>query len=207
MKGLAAAAVLVVLVGPGPSAARLLDGMVARVDGRVVTWSQVLQEIVVRRVLGGAEEGADPRAVRDALVRRCLFAAEADRLRLEVEGARTEEDVRALLDRVERQAGWAPLAAVGLDRSGLERRAREILAMERFLDLRREMTFVPESRVRAYYRQHPDRFAGRTLAEARDEVRARLVEQELQEELDEWVDLQVRRGRVAVLELPGTQTP
>ncbi len=202
-----ALALVLLLLAPAPSArALLLDALVARVDGKAVTWSQVVRETRVRRLEGRPESERLPRVVRDALVRRKLLVAEALRLRMSAEPGEVDERLAALRRRV--GSGFeARMKALGLTPEDLRARERDILLMEKYLRFRREITFVPTSAVTAFYRKNRDRLAAWTLAEVRAELRRYLTEKKYQRELEEWYERQVREGRVDLLPLPEESAP
>ncbi len=208
MKRVVAAVVMMMTCGVLAAGARetVLDALVARVDGRAVTWSQVLREAEIRRLEGRSEAERLPRVVLDALVRRELLVAEAERLRLKVEAAEVERALRELEEaccmRLQRLA-----EQVGVTQEDLRRRQHRILMAEKYLRLRREMTFVPMSEVRAFYWRHRDRFGNQGFAEVRGALRAYLVERRYQKELNAWFESQKAQGRVELLTLPGTNAP
>ncbi|MBE0618735.1 MAG: hypothetical protein IH608_12560 [Proteobacteria bacterium] len=194
-----AAAMFLALVLSGRGVgAQVLDSIVARVDERVVTWSEVLQEREIRRVEGEPESLRDPETVLAGLLRRYLLRAEAEKLRLPEQPGAPDQDVEAL-----GEDAWADLARIGLDRADLEERARERRLVDQYLALRREMTFVPESEIRTFYGQQTDVFGQKSLAEVRDEVRAYLADQAFRRELEQWIERQMSEGRVSINPLPG----
>ncbi|MHB8764140.1 MAG: hypothetical protein ACYDA8_07380 [Deferrisomatales bacterium] len=197
--GLALAALLS-WAGPAAGQRTLLDALVGRVDDGVVTWSQVLQEGRVRALTEDGEVEPRAEAVRISLVRERLMAAEAAKLRLPVTEAEVARSVAELL-------GDSPdlgkrLAAAGLEEGEVADRARRRLLVRRFVELRRDMTFVPEAEVRTVYRRNPEVWGGRELHDVRDELRAYLTERKLREELSRWFDRQVAEGRVQLIDLP-----
>lgn len=185
----------------GTARGAILDSLVARIDQEVITWSQVLQEVEIRRLTGESESLTGPPLVRRALVKRRLLIVEAEKLRIEVSDAEVGEAMTSLSAASEKQEFWERVAAIGIGRRELEVRARELILERRYLDLRREMTFVPESEIRSFYAEHQEALGGRPLAEVRDEVRAYLAQREYQEELDAWIDRQVQEGRVMLFPL------
>ena len=186
------------------AAAQVLDALVARIDDGVITWSLVVQERELRRVGGAPEVELGDAAVLDALVRRRLLVAEAKKLRLEVGVDEAREDVEYLVRAAGGERFWARVAKLGLDRRQLEERAARQILVRRYLDLRREMTFVPESEVRAVFRDQGAAARQRVLAEVRDEIRAQLAETKYREELARWIKRQVAEGRVELMPLPAT---
>ena len=186
-----------------PCRAEVLDSIVARVDQSALTWSEVLQETELQRLAGEADRGADAKSVVDALVRRRLLVEEARRMRLEVSASETAAAVQALAA----SAGgekvlWQRLGQLGLTEAAVFRRAEEILLMRRYVSLREEMAYVPESEVRSYYRQQADALVGRPLDELHDEIRALLAQRKHRQELDQWLERQMAEGRVRWEELP-----
>ena len=184
----------------GGVSAQVLDAIVARVDQSIVTWSEVLQEQEILRVEGASETALDPAAVVDTLIRRRLLVAEAEKLRIDAEEEAIDEEVRKLEGRNE-GAVSSTFQRLGLERRTLERRARDLALVRQYLDLRREMTFVPESTIRKQYVARSG--GGGSLAEARDQLRDVLAAEAFQEELNQWVDRQVAEGRVVRNPVPG----
>lgn len=184
-----------------------LDALLARIEQDVVTWSQAYQEAGLRALAeAGRGEPPDPWGVVDTLVRRSLLVAEAEKLRLEV----SPDEVEAAVERLAADGGpefWARVRALGLDRADLEERARRLALVHRYLELRREMTFVPESQVRSFYTSQLDVLGSRPLSAVRDEVRAYLAEKKFQKELGEWIERQVAEGKVELLEIPPARQP
>lgn len=196
---LALAAALLLAAASAP--AQLLDGVVARVDRSVITWSQVVQEAVFRRL--GAADVADSRAVAESLVRRSLLVAEARKMKIEADPAQVAAEERAV---VEAGGGagpfWDRARRFGVTEADLERRSAEVVLVRRYEDLRRDMTYVPEAEVRSFYSGQADVLGARPLAEVRDEVRAFLAQRKHQQQLDEWITRQVAEGRARLIEPP-----
>ncbi|MDF1552595.1 MAG: hypothetical protein P1P84_06005 [Deferrisomatales bacterium] len=180
----------------------MLDALVARVDTEVVTWSRMVQERELRRMGGAPAPELTPEVVRETLVRRHLLVVEARKLRLEVSAAETLEDVELLARAAGGAAFWERAARLGLDRAQLEERSAQQLLVRRYQELRREMTFVPESEVRAFFLANANPQPQGSLAEMRDVIRTQLAERKYQEELERWIRRQVAEGRVEWLPLP-----
>jgi hypothetical protein len=185
----------------GAAGSSVLDAIAARVDTAVITWSQVLQERELLRREGATEEALAPAAVRDALVRRELLLAEARKLRLEPASDSVAEGTAWGEERPGTN-GWDELAVLGLDRAAVADRRARLALVDAYLALRREMTFVPEAEIRTYYGRRSEDFGGRPLAEVRDAVRSHLAQTVFQRELDQWIERQVKQGRVWVNPLP-----
>ena len=187
---------------PRGSGAQVLDALVARVDTEVVTWSRVVQERELLRLGGARAAELTAEAVRETLVRRHLLVAEARKLRLEVSGAEAREDVEVLVRAAGGEAFWERAGRLGLDRAQLEERAARQLLVRRYQELRREMTFVPESEVRTFFFEQTSLPEESSLADVRDEIRTHLAERKYREELERWIRRQVAEGRVEWLTLP-----
>ncbi len=198
-----AAAGLLLLAAVAAASAAVLDALVARIDDSVITWSQVLQEAEIRRVSGEAESLTEVRVVRESLVRRYLLLAEANKLRIAAAPGAGAAAVEQMLAASGDAAGfWERLGRVGIQRGDLERRAEQQAQVQSYLDLRRDMTFVPEADLRGFYLAQRDVLGERSLAEIRDDIRAYLAQRKYQRELDDWIDRQVHDGRVHLLDLP-----
>jgi len=201
-RGMAQALVWVLLLGGAVARAEVLDAIVARVDARVVTWSEVLQEQALRRVESAeadAPQGAE--TVLAGLVRRRLLLAEAEKLRLPEEPGAAPREMTVLVE-ARGEGVWKELLRYGVTRDAMEERARQRRVVEQYLALRREMTFVPEAEIRTFYGRQGEAFGGKSLAEVRDEVRTHLADKSFQRELDQWVDRQMSEGRVSINPLP-----
>ncbi|MBI5014633.1 MAG: hypothetical protein HZB55_03975 [Deltaproteobacteria bacterium] len=187
---------------------QVLDAVVARVDRSVITWSEVVQEVALRRLAGESNGAPEPRAVTEALVRRALLVAEARKMRLAAPPAEIQAAVKAVVDGAGGAAAFASWARqLGVRDDDVVRRAGEVVLMRRFLALRLEMTYVPEAEVRSFYSQQADVLGGRSLADVRDEVRSFLARKKYQQQLEEWIARQVAQGRVQVMEPPGGWPP
>jgi hypothetical protein len=194
-------ALLALIAGTAAAQGQVLDAIVARVDDGVITWSQVLQELELRRLEGESQSSLAAAAVLEFLVRRRLFVKEAEKLRLDVDSDDPSEAVNALAA-TGGEIFWERVAAAGLSRTDLVERARRRNLAEAYLDLRREMTFVPVSEIRRFHAAHPTAFGDRPLADVREEVRVHLAAAKYERELSEWLDRQVVEGRVRRLGIP-----
>ena len=161
----------------------LVDGILAKVDDKLITLSDVRAERAVLRWQG--EENALPvsEVVRD-LVKRALIVSEASKLRINA----TEDEVRGELAVLAGAGGppslfWEEMANIGVTRAEVEERARAVSLVARYLAFRRETTYVSESDVRKYYSDKAVELGGKSLAEVRDEVRERLAEEKYSVEL------------------------
>ncbi|GAB6063225.1 hypothetical protein JCM30394_19550 [Deferrisoma palaeochoriense] len=185
--------------------AELVDALVGRIDGYALTWSEIRREAAIRRLEGRPAAEALARVVRDAVVRRRLFAAEAERLRLEVSPAEIDAELEALANRCNRPPPEL-CRVLGLDPEHLRLRQRQEVLARKYLAFRREMTFVPLTEVLRFIREQGDRLGVEDPLDLRGEVRAYLEERKFRKELEEWLQTQVREGRVELLPLPTAQT-
>lgn len=193
----AASVVLAVLTLGTPAAAAVLDGLVAKVDGAVITWSEVLQEAALLRLEGRQDAYGGPR-VLEALVRRKLFAAAAEKLRLEA----GPKEIDAELAAEARAAGvpvssWTGERSLGLRAEDLQARARELVLTRRYRELQRETIYVTESELQSYLSRKPQ------SAATRDQARTLLEEKKFDAEMEAWVRQQFASGRVRLLPIPG----
>ncbi|GAB4253139.1 hypothetical protein [Deferrisoma sp.] len=191
--------------GAAPVRAELVDALVGRIDGYALTWSEIRREAAIRRLEGRPEAEALARVVRDAVVRRRLFAAEAERLRLEASAAEIDAELGALAARC-RLPSPELCRVLGLDMEHLRVRQRQEVLARKYLAFRREMTFVPLTEVLRFIREQGDRLGVEDPLDLRGEVRAYLEERKFRRELEEWLQTQVREGRVELLPLPAAQT-
>ncbi|MBI5442871.1 MAG: hypothetical protein HY900_16860 [Deltaproteobacteria bacterium] len=202
----AGAAVLagLLLLSPGAGRAEPIDAVVARVGRDVVTRSGVLQEERIGRWDPSEPVRAPLVTVAAALVRRRLFASEAEKLNLAPTPAEVLRSVDALAVARGDPAGfWGDMAAVGVTENDLRRRARELLLMRRYLDVRKGMAFVPERELRAFLREQAGVLGQEPAPEVQDAVRAYLTERKHRQELKRWLDRQVADGRVQLLDGAG----
>lgn len=208
-KALPKAAALIALaawgVGAASVRAELVDALVGRIDGYALTWSEIRREAAIRRLEGRPAAEALARVVRDAVVRRRLFAAEAERLRLEASAAEIDAELEALAIRCNRPSTEL-CRLLGLDMEHLRVRQRQEVLARKYLAFRREMTFVPLTEVLRFIREQGDRLGVEDPLDLRGEVRAYLEERKFRKELEEWLQTQVREGRVELLPLPTAQT-
>lgn len=181
-----------------PSDWVLADSTVAVVDGAVITLSDVVTEtIILRWASGGSNKDFSREAVVRDLVRRRALVAQGRKLRFTATPAEVAAEVRYLAE-----SGGSPavfretMARFGLRDADIEGRARDTLFERKYLDLKRQSAFVPETQVRSYYAEHLDLFGNRDLSTVRDEIRERLASQKSREQIDAWIERQVAEGRI-----------
>lgn len=173
------------------------DTVLGRVDREAVTMADVRAEAAVSLLEGGSVR--DPDLTARALMQRRLLMAEAVKLRFT---ASAEETV-AVLAEMERVAGGTDvfrqwMVETGLPRRELERRAREIILSRRYLALRRETTYVPETEVRRVYAENASVFGERSFSEVHDVLRRHLASVKFRADLDQWLEKQVLLGRAVM---------
>lgn len=182
------------------SRAAPLDALIARVGRSVVTLSQVFQEARIQKWDPSEGVQGSPGTVAAGLVRRRLYAAEAEKLNL----APAEEQIRESVDALASARGqadvfWSDMTALGVSESDLRARARDLLLMRRYLEVRRGMVHVPESEVRAFVSEHAS-VLGEASPEVQEAVRTYLVDRKHRQELKRWLERQVAEGRVRLLD-------
>jgi hypothetical protein len=175
------------------------DTVLGRVDREAVTMADVRAEAAVSLLEGAIARAPDLTA--RALMKRRLLMAEAVKLRFTA----SAEETAAVLTEMERAAGgpdvfrqW--MADTGLSRRELERRAREIVLARRYLALRRETTYVPETEVRRVYTENAPVFGERSFSEVHDLLRKHLAAVKFRSDLDQWLEKQVLLGRAVMAE-------
>jgi hypothetical protein len=170
-----------VLLCAHPVAARVLDRVVALVDGRVLSWSQLDFEARVMLIDRGGVEAAtaplDASTIQNALelaIAQRAATAEADKLNsYPVEPAEIDQRLRTFESRFPTSAAFqAFLKAHDADRAALAEVLARVLRTEKFVEGRvRLRSQVPESEVRKAW--EADR-GGRTWEEARGPLRERM---------------------------------
>ena len=168
-------------LGAAPAAGRVLDRVVALVDGRVLSWSQLNFEARVMLIDRGGVEAAtaplDAATLQNALdlaIAQRAATAEADKLNAyPVEPAEIDQRLRTFESRFPSPAAFqAFLKAHDADRAALAEVLARALRTEKFVEGRvRLRSQVPESEVRKAW--EADR-GGRSWEEARGPLRERL---------------------------------
>lgn len=186
-------------VSPDPAWV-LADAAVATVDQHVVTLSDVVAETIILRWMGQGGKGISQEQVAQTLVRRRLLVLQAEKLRI----AAAPEEIATEVQYVAEAGGassvfWDSMATLGLHRTDVEKRASDLIVMRKYMDLKRQSTYVPEPEVRDFYGEHLDVYGGRPLALVRDEIRERLASQKSAAQLEEWIEKQMKQGRVRMV--------
>jgi len=164
-----------------PAAGRILDRVVALVDGRVLSWTQLDFEARVMLIDRGGVEAAtaplDAATIQNALdlaIAQRAATAEADKLNAyPVEPAEIDQRLRTFESRFPSAAAFqAFLKAHDADRAALAEVLARAIRTEKFIEGRvRLRSQVPESDVRKAW--EADR-GGRSWEEARGPLRERM---------------------------------
>ena len=196
------AAVLLALIAIGiPAAGGMLDSFAARVDETVITWSEMVQEGSLARLVHGTE-ASGPADLVGVIIRRKLLVKAAEKLRLEA----TRGEVTAQLEAYERAGGGAEsfqtqAGLLGLSEEDLRARAREVILAGKYTEVQREAIYVTESEVRSYLSGDAGGPSGELSSSARAEVRAALARMKAEREMEAWIGRQYAAGRVRLVEV------
>lgn len=184
-----------------PVGAEVMDSFLARVDDAVVTLSQVYDEIQIRR-LEGIRGNLEIQDVRDDLVLQHLYAAEASKMGLEPDRNEVERLLRMALPENPAEDAVEKFRLLRLSRAELTRRASRLAMADRYLKLRKDMTFIAESEIREFLIERPSFTQRYSWEEAREHARQTLVRDKFKAELNKWSEQQAAKGRVQLIELP-----
>jgi hypothetical protein len=173
--------VLGALVAAGPVDARVLDRVVALVDGRVLSWSQLDFEARVMLIDRGGVEAAtaplDAATIQNALdlaIAQRAATAEADKLNAyPVEPAELDQRLRTFESRFPSAAAFESfLKAHDTDRASLAEVLARAVRTEKFIEGRvRLRSQVPESEVRKAWEADK---GGKSWEDARGPLRDRM---------------------------------
>jgi hypothetical protein len=189
-----ALAVTPALAGPD-----IIDRVLAVVDGALITQSDV--NAVLRLGLLPVPAGADPvAAVLNGLIERRLMLAEVDRY---APPDPAEADVEHAFEAVRTRVGDSGFADVlrqtGSSPEQVHRFVRDDFRIAAYLQQRFGTIQPSEVDVTQYYRDHAERFSGRSLQEAHDTVVAQLAAERRSALVAEWVAGLQRRANVNIL--------
>jgi hypothetical protein len=169
------------LLAAHPAAGRVLDRVVALVDGRVLSWTQLDFEARVMLIDRGGVEAAtaplDAATIQNALdlaIAQRAATAEADKLNAyPVEPAEIDQRLRTFESRFPSAPAFeAFLKAYDADRAALAEVLARAVRTEKFIEGRvRLRSQVPESEVRKAWEADK---GGRTWEEARGPLRERM---------------------------------
>jgi hypothetical protein len=174
--------------------AETLDKIVAVVDGRIITLSDVRQETAVRNVLG--EKAIDEDAVMQQLVEARLIESQLEGF----PGVNVSDgEIAEALAKLQKKEGVNARAL----QDGVSRRMRTA----RYLDVRfRQFLRASDEDVRKYYDEIfvPAARARGTnpippLEQVSDAVRQNVLEEQLDKEVSTWLEAVRRRSTIEIL--------
>lgn len=175
------------------SNAEVIDKIVAVVEGRIITLSDVRQERDIRRILG--EKPVDDENLVEQLVEQRLIETQmADFPGIEV----TEEEVDHELRKSQDRDGHAPETM----RDAVRRRMR----MSRYFDIRfRQFIRASDDEIRKYYEEVFVLEAGKRglnpipeLAAVAGQIRENVIAEKLNHDVDNWLESVRRRSDVEI---------
>ncbi len=196
-----AAAAIVAAASP-LGAQQLLDRFVARVNGEVVT----LTDVKVAVALGVVEVPADGREIEaiELLVGRQLILTEVARFALpEPAAADVARETATLIARAGSRLA-AVMESTGIDEARIRDIARDNLRIQAYLDQRFGATVqLTEEEVAQYYRIHPDEFTRNgtlmPFAQAEPVARERAGAERRASIVAQWTRDLRARGEIAVM--------
>jgi parvulin-like peptidyl-prolyl isomerase len=183
---------------------QIIDRVVAVVAGDPITLSDVAA--AARLGLVTPSEAGDQAQVLELLVERRLQLIEVNRyLPPEPSPAAIDKGIAATRARFSSDADYAAaLREVGVSQEQLRTMVRDSLRLASYLQQRFGANYQPtDDDIARYYKANAAEFAsnGATppLAEVRDAVRARILEQRMTALVRDWIDGLRRRGEVTIL--------
>jgi parvulin-like peptidyl-prolyl isomerase len=189
-----------------PSAAEVIDRIVAVVNGSIITLSDL--HAAQRFGLVADASGDWRQQVRERLIERRLMLAEVERYGPQPPAAEAvEAAVAASRARfASEEAFEAALRETGFTREELRRQHRDTLRLDTYMRQRFGASVQPsEEEILAYYRAHQAAFTRggvlRPYDEARADIRNALMAERRAESVREWIAGLRRRADVSVLPL------
>lgn len=174
------------------SHAVLLDRVVAAVNNDVITLSELQQAVAFNAAVGGKGSGSRlEMETLQGIINRRLLLQEAYRLKVaEVSEQDIAAEVVRLRERLGTEASFREfLARIGMTEAQLEKLLGERLLVERFVEKKIGLfARVNRDDVQAYFRDHPDEFRDKRFTEVQKQITARLSEQKVSQQLDQYVD-------------------
>jgi hypothetical protein len=201
------AALVVTVAAVALARAEIIDRILAVVEGRVITLSDV--RAVVALGLEPAPPAADPvGAMLDRQIERQLMLIEVDRyIPPEPRPEAIDERLAAIRQRFPDELAFqTTLHQAGMPIEQVRRYLRETLRIETYLRQRFSAGIQPaEEEVAAYYREHPAEFSRdgqvRPFEDVRALARERLVARRRDALIDEWLASLRRRVNIVRLYL------
>lgn len=186
-------AFLIILLFPVSSAsARLVDRVMAVVNGKIVSLSDV--ETYQTFFWKGHETSEDKKTMEESLLREVidqrLLLEEAVKFNVEKP---TEGEVKAAIEEIEKrllrkQGLLAALKERGLTRDDLKAEVRKQVRVQKFLDQRIGLfLFLREEEVVKYYEDNAQTFGKKKFDEVRKDIEETLKERKFKEKLEEYL--------------------
>ncbi len=201
---------LALLLPTAMAAGEVIDRVLAIVNGRLVTLSDVRTARELHLIDVGAAPDSDA-ALLDRLVDRTLVLQEVERYApLEPDAAAVDARVRAIDARLgPRETVQATLQRLGVSEEWLRQWVRDDFRVEAYIAQRFAGSVEPTGEeIENYFRQHPGDLDvdGRPLspADARQLARERLMDARRRQVVDDWLAGLRRRADIT---RPGNGTP
>ena len=205
---MASVAVAIVVAACALGAQQLLDRVVARVNGEVVTLTDV-QAAVALGVVELQADAGETEAIESVVSRQLVLAEVARFAPPEPDAADVTRETATLIARVGSRLA-AVMQSTGIDQARIRDIARDNLRIQAYLDQRFGTTAqLSEEEVAQYYRIHPDEFTRdgtlMPFTQAEPLARERAGAERRASVLAQWTGDLRARGEVAVI--PPTPPP
>lgn len=202
LSGMGLALLLSLVQIPSPAVGEPLDRVLAIVEGHVIMQSDVRAfQILQLTEPSGGDEGDDK--VLAYLIERRLMLEEVDRYAVaDPPAALVDQRMDDVRSRFPHEAAFATaLAEVGYTESDLRQVLRDDERRSVYVEDRFTATVLPtDQQLRQYYERHADDFRDNGQVPALDEIRAQVRERLIAEQRDtlvaDWVSRLVRQGQV-----------
>lgn len=195
----------------GLAGAQVVDRVLAVVDGRLVTLSDVRASTMLGLTPGG--DGPEGGQAAERWIERILILAEVDRFAPpEPDQAQVDRRVAELLARLGRAGGAAAeLAALGVDVSWVRLWVRDDLRIQSYVEQRFAGAVEPTAdEISRYLRDNAGDFAGQGTPgadEARALARARMIDARRRALVADWIDGLRKRAVIVRPESRGPARP
>jgi hypothetical protein len=204
----ASVAVAIVVAACALGAQQLLDRVVARVNGEVITLTDVRAAVALGVVELQADAG-ETEAIESVVSRQLVLAEVARFAPPEPDAADVTRETATLIARVGSRLA-AVMQSTGIDQARIRDIARDNLRIQAYLDQRFGTTAqLSEEEVAQYYRIHPDEFTRdgtlMPFTQAEPLARERAGAERRASVLAQWTGDLRARGEVAVI--PPTPPP
>lgn len=197
------------------SAEELVDRIVARVEGDIITSSEI-RELGAFQQLAGRGTASNQDVLLRQLIEQWIVANDAAAARFPLPAAaEVDREIAALRKRSPTpQAFDARLAELKLTAKALRRQVEREIYLERYLDykFRPTVQIEPEA-IERYYREklvpelHARKETPPPLEKVREQIRELLLQQEITRRTTSWLDLTRAQIHVEVLEHESLPAP